>query len=791
MKLITMKVLVFAFLISYGAFAKAPDLTKGEGIPAKGIKDWNLGPTGARGWIYSDKYSTSEARQIYITTVEKSSPAYRKLKVGDVIIGIGKEKFNDDPRRVLGRAIGAAEANKGTLSLLTWRDGKTLDVNLQLESLGQYAETAPFNCPKSAAIFKQACEVIADDLKKNIRRSNWIVRSSNALALLASKDKKYIFLVKKEVAEAAKYQGIHSNELYSWYYGPVCSLISEYTVATGDTRYLKDLKRIVMEIVDGQSPVGAWGHRFVDKNNRLRGYGMMNATSVPLTISLVLARKAGIEDSRVDIAIEKSCKLLRFYVGKGAIPYGDHHPWIQTHDDNGKNGMAAVLFNILKEEKAAEYYSHMSVAAHSDERETGHTGNFFNIQWAMPSVALSGPQASGAWMREYSWYYDLARRWDGSFVHQGAPKDKTDAFRNWDTTGVMALAYAQGLRNIYLTGKESETISPISSAQAQGIIALGRGWSPKQKNSFLKERSEKALIHALKSWSPTMRVRAAKELSKRNLKDLGSYFDLLKSKDVYTALGACELMIALRGKARSAVPQLTDLLDHHDLWLRIKSADALAAIGKPSIKAVPRMLEMFAETSPDDPRGMLQRYLCFALFDEGTGLLGKSLEGVNQSELLKAVQIGLKNDDGRAREKIATVYDNLEFEELRPILPAIIEAIETPAPSGIMFSDKIQTSGIKLLVKHKIDKGLTLSVKYIKGQKQHGSVKRIKEIITFVKAYGTHARAHIPALQKAIYYFENEEGHIRKGLRKQKAKDVRNLIEHIKRTDYTPRIKRI
>ena len=133
----------------------------------------------------------------------------------------------------------------------------------------------------------------------------------------------------------------------------------------------------------------------------------------------------------------------------------------------------------------------------------------------------------------------------------------------------------------------------------------------KQKDSFLEQRSEKALIHALKSWSPTMRVRAASELSKRDLKDLDPYFDLLESKDVYTALGACELMIALRGKASPAIPQLTKLLDHDDLWLRIKAADALAAIGKPSIKAVPRMLEMFAEQSSDDPRGMLQRY--FAL----------------------------------------------------------------------------------------------------------------------------------------------------------------------------------
>lgn len=791
MKFLNVKLLLFTLIFSYGAFAKAPDLTKGEGIPAQGIKDWNLGPTGARGWIYSDKYSTSEARQIYITTVDKSSPAYRKLKVGDVIVGIGKEKFNDDPRRALGRAIGAAEANKGILSLLTWRNGQNLSINLQLDPIGEYAETAPFNCSKSAAIFKQACEAIADDLKKNKRRSNWIVRSSNALALLASKEKKYLSLVKKEVAEAAKYQGIRSNSYYSWFYGPVCSLISEYTIATGDTRYLKDLKRIVMEIVDGQSPVGSWGHRFVDENNRLRGYGMMNAPGVPLTISLVLARKAGIKDSRVDIAIEKSCKLLRFYVGKGAIPYGDHHPWIQTHDDNGKNGMAAVLFNLLGEQEATEYFSKMSVASHSDERETGHTGNFFNIQWAMPGVALSGPQASGSWMREYSWYYDLARRWDGSFVHQGAPKDQKDAYRNWDTTGVMALAYAQNLRHIYLTGKESGTITQMGSTEAEGIVSLGRGWSKKNKDTYLNQRSEKALVYALRSWSPTMRIRAASELSKRNIKDLDPYFDMLKSNDVYTALGACELMIQLRGKASPAVPQLIKLLDHEDLWLRIKAADALAAIGSPSIKAVPRMLEMFAERSANDPRGMLQRYLCFALFNKRTGLLGKSLEGVDKKALLKAVQIGLKNDDGRARANVSTVYENLEFEELRPIFPAIIEAIETPAPSGIMFADGIQTAGIKLLVNHKIEIGLVLAVDYIKNQKKHGSQKRIKELIGFVESYGVHAQKHIPKLKEIINYFENEEEGFPKNLSLQKAQDIKELIKRIEKSTNNPTLKQI
>ncbi len=155
---------------------------------------------------------------------------------------------------------------------------------------------------------------------------------------------------------------------------------------------------------------------------------MMNSPGVPLTISLALAREAGVKAPEVDRAIDLSSRLLRFYIGKGAIPYGDHHPWIENHDDNGKCGMGAVLFNLLGEREGAEFFSRMSVASHGPERDTGHTGNFFNILWAMPGVALSGPNATGAWMQEYgNWYFDLARRSDGSFAHQGPPRKTTTA----------------------------------------------------------------------------------------------------------------------------------------------------------------------------------------------------------------------------------------------------------------------------------------------------------------------------------------------------------------------------
>jgi hypothetical protein len=86
------------------------------------------------------------------------------------------------------------------------------------------------------------------------------------------------------------------------------------------------LKRLALEAARGQSAVGSWGHKFARPDGRLYGYGMMNSPGVPLTISLVLARKAGVKDPAVDLAIERSARLMRFYISKGAIPYGDHHP---------------------------------------------------------------------------------------------------------------------------------------------------------------------------------------------------------------------------------------------------------------------------------------------------------------------------------------------------------------------------------------------------------------------------------------------------------------------------------
>lgn len=61
---------------------------------------------------------------------------------------------------------------------------------------------------------------------------------------------------------------------------------------------------------------------FALPDGRLQGCGVMNAPGPPLTIGMVLARGAGVEDVEVAHAIELSARLLRFYTGKGSTTQG-------------------------------------------------------------------------------------------------------------------------------------------------------------------------------------------------------------------------------------------------------------------------------------------------------------------------------------------------------------------------------------------------------------------------------------------------------------------------------------
>jgi hypothetical protein len=769
----------------------SPDFTKGDPLPENAVNHWTLGATGARGWMYNIRLHTNYARQIYVTEVATGSPADGLLQEKDILLGVGGQPFSYDPRQQLGKALGAAEAGDGKLSLIRWRDGQVEEVTLQLPVLGEYSPTAPFNCPKSEVILDKAAEALAARMQEEgYEKQNSIPRALNALGLLATGDEKYLPMIKKEAEWAAAYDNLG---FATWYYGYLSVFLSEYVLATGDQSVLPGLERMVMQAAQGQSIVGSWGHRLANPDGRLPGYGMMHSPGAVLTLGLVLAREAGVRNQDVQTAIERSDTMIKFYINKGAIPYGDHKPNTFGHEDNGKNGMVAVLFDQLGNKEGAKFFSKMSIASHYGERDQGHTGNFFNITWAMPGVSRGGPHATGAWMKEFgAWYFDLARTWDFRFPHQGPPQNKNDAYAKWDATGVYLIAYAMPRKAIRLTGSQPSIMAPLDAESAQKLVEDGRGVAGHEPFTAYDDLPPEQLIPKLSSWSPVVRERAGKVIGKKKNVPVEKLIELLEAPSIDTRLGACVAIAAYGEEAAPAIPKLLDTLGADHMWLRVQAAQALAGIGEPAMESAPTLLKILARGPTNaDPRAMEQRFMAKALFSGREGLLRGSLDGVDRELLLEGVRAGLRNDDGRTRGTFGPVYQKLTFEELRPILPAIHQAIIEPSPSGIMFDGQIQGAGLDLFSRHHVSEGIELLANYIRTQKKHGSESRTPEFLEMLKRYGAHAQRVIPELEKTVDYFENDEEDFPKWASQKKAAAVREAIQEIKEMKERPKLIRL
>lgn len=724
-----------------------PDFTNG-GQPDKS-HDWTLGPTGARGWMFGRNGTTAEARQILVTAVAKNSPAADILSVGDVILGINGQQFADDARIQFARAITTAETEqqRGMLRLTRWRKGTTNTVEIKLPVLGTYSATAPYQCPKSDKIFAQGCEAIAKQGLRNVSIPN----SMNALALLASGDAKYRPVLAEYAKKVAAY---HTDDFATWHYGYANLFLAEYYLATKDEAVFEGLKRIALEAARGQSRVGTWGHKFAMPSGNLNGYGCMNQPGLSLAISMVLAREAGVRDPALDQAITKAATFVRWYVNKGAIPYGDHEPW-NGHEDNGKCSSAAVLFDLLQDREATTYFAKMSAAAYS-ERERGHTGNYFNVLWELPGVIRTGPVATGAYMQEQSWYYDMARSWDGSVPYQGSPigEEESGAYSRWDCTGSYLLGLAVTKKSLYLTGKRGFCIPALTAAEAKEVIAAGKDYFPTRGPSKYEERTTSQLFAGLSSWSPYVRKRSAQALAKKPGNHVPELAKLLQSPSRDTRYGACEAL-AYQGTAADAVaPRLRELLSDKDPWLQSLAAKAIPALSPGERQAsVSALLQLILRNTSNDPRHMAQRYASMALFANYPGvrgpksLLADSLAGVNRQELYPAIEAILKNEDAAARGTLTKIYGKLTDEDIVILLPVIVQAIDQLAPSNEMFADGIRLAGLDLLSRLHIEDGLSRCITVIEP-KRWGSGDRLGKCLECLARYGTHAQATIPQLQE-------------------------------------------
>ncbi|HSP42785.1 MAG TPA: DUF6288 domain-containing protein, partial [Luteolibacter sp.] len=270
--------LVLGFAIP--VHAQAPDLTAG-GVPNNAAYI-NLGPTGMEGWIYNDGggrlQETAAARQILVTKVDAGSPADGVLAVGDVILGAdgtgaAPVNFTSDARKSLALAIDAAEGrNPAVLKLLRWRSGVTGTVSITLEYLGgSYTATAPYNCPKSAAILEKGI----DHIMNHVTGTGY--GGFGTTVLLAANDPLHPDNAARQArAQAEAYQlnltqseidDMTSGDLTRaigkpWSIGPQLITQAEYYLQTNDSAVLPSIHARAIQIANAQSIFGTMGHHY-------------------------------------------------------------------------------------------------------------------------------------------------------------------------------------------------------------------------------------------------------------------------------------------------------------------------------------------------------------------------------------------------------------------------------------------------------------------------------------------------------------------------------------------------
>lgn len=522
----------------------------------------NLGPTGAWGYVCAD--------MIVVRGTAPGSPARGTLQEYDIIVGADGRLFGEeDPRVVLGNAITESETRRGngTLELAIVRDGAEESVSVQLRVIGTYGAKWPFECEKSEAVSDGVCRYLTENAQMHVIGAG-VSRAWHGLFLLSSGKPEHLDVVRRAAYHAADDPLIAGH--VSWSRGYAGVFLAEYYLATGDATVLPKLRELAGVIAAGQMRCGSWGHGMP-----WGGYGAVNQVGLACFLALALAKECGVEVD--EGALARSAVFFSKYAGKGWIPYGDHPPW-RGKSGNGKDALAAVVFDVLgTHADAADAYS-KAVAASYEHREEGHTGAFFSFSWG-PLAAVRAPRKSFRRFADHqSWYYDLARTHDGGFVCQPNPENLshgggvyTQRGPQW-TTGGMAMLYALPRRSLRILGGPKGVFAEDPPARLEQAAALFKQKRWGELATFLKaflaerglSRSEK--VYARKVFEAYERMEEGVSLT------LDAIDGNIRKGDYLAARGQLAAVRRLVGEDRPQMTEFAAALGSEEVTREIETA---------------------------------------------------------------------------------------------------------------------------------------------------------------------------------------------------------------------------
>lgn len=762
--------LAVLFLAAPHLVAAPPDLTAG-GSPDN-TRTTNLGPTGMRGWIHhvnggGRSADTSESRQILVTAVDSGSPAHGVLAADDVILGVsgtsrGPAAFSSDARKRLALAIAEAEARTpATLKFLRWRSGTTTTVQITLRTMGAYSATAPYHCPKSSQILTEGAQWVFHNESSGRY-------SFGALSLLASGNPAYAAKVRNEararVPNATTRAQMMSDardatSMVTWERGHTLVFLAEYYLASGespatrDVQVLPGIEAYAVNIAKNSSLFGTVGHLFADKhadgrpNGPMGGvYGPVNSSGMPCFLGLLLARKCGLTNPEIQPAIDRASLFFGSYTGRGAIPYGEHEP-SHSHEGNGRSGLAALCFALQEDRpESGKFFAKMATASPS-ERESGHTGAFFNYLWAPLGAAAGGEAAAAEHFKRISWHLDLARRWNGAFVYDclnGEGPNSGATYNDFRMSTAALLVYALPLRQLQITGRDADPDHWLSAADVADAAA-GDDYQT-------SARTTTELISDTGSWSPKIRRQAAIELKARGVSTAQREQLQAIAADpnlpAHARAGACDALGRIANSASATV--LAGLLNDPENHVRHGAAEALRYLPNPARQSVlQQVLVATAETAKpwypidqEDPLQFAHGRLAVLLFYGGSaygpkGIIWNNLAGVDRDLLDPAIRAVARSPLGFTRNNLQWTYPMLSHAETLALADAVVDSVREFAPSDRMFAFAVRQSGFDLMQKFNIAEGVPAGLRYVVETKAGDRTAALRTLERYAASYTT------------------------------------------------------
>jgi Family of unknown function (DUF6288) len=219
----------------------------------------NVGPTGLRAQITHEYPCYFTIKYVF-----EKSPAAGKIKVGDIVIGANGTLLKmphtfgrgnrvtgwDGPLVDMAKLIEDSQGKDGKLNLMVWPGGdkkKQATVPLQIEALGKFSPTYPFNCPRSDKLVKDTCDFLLKQYDQEGGFKKMVHTHSHCvLALMASGDKKYDSHIKRIMSgySSRKYSSDNGNGFPCWGNGYDGIVMGEYYLRYKDKSMLSAMKSL-------------------------------------------------------------------------------------------------------------------------------------------------------------------------------------------------------------------------------------------------------------------------------------------------------------------------------------------------------------------------------------------------------------------------------------------------------------------------------------------------------------------------------------------------------------------